>query len=113
MSILFKCCSCFSIILCSNFVGYHLIHIELSDITLGNFSPKLPFGENSDDEDSFRRKFRSAKFRLGENSFGENFFSEKSFGENSSPDISWVGLGSCIQRYLMVVRTLGSVWLFL
>ena len=58
-------------------VGYHLLHIEHIDSTLGNFSAKIPFGENSDGENSVRRNFRSAKFPFGENSVRRKFRSAK------------------------------------
>ena len=75
--ILFKLCSCFSLVLCPHFLGYHLLHIEHIDSTLGNFSAKIPFGENSDGENSVRRNFRSAKFPFGENSVRRKFRSAK------------------------------------
>ena len=75
--ILFKCCSCFSLVLCSHFVGYHLLHVESIDSTLGNFSAKNLFGENSDGENSVRRNFRSAKLPFDGNSFRRKFRSAK------------------------------------
>ena len=81
--ILFKLCLCFSVVLCPHYVGCHLLHIEHTDSTLGNFSAKIPFGENSDGENSVRRNFRSAKIPFGEDFFGENFFGENFFGEKS------------------------------
>ena len=54
--ILFKCCWSLFLVLSSQFVGYHLLHVEPKDSTLGNFSANFPFGENS-----VRRKFRLAK----------------------------------------------------
>ena len=55
-SVIIKCCLCFSLILYSHFVGYHLLHIENADFTSGSFSAKFPFGEYS-----VRRKFCSVK----------------------------------------------------
>ena len=66
-----------SLVLCPHFVGYHLLHIEHIDSTLGSFSAKIPFGENSDGENSVRRNFRSAKFPFGENSVRREFRSAK------------------------------------
>ena len=30
-----------TIVVCSEFVGYHLLHVELADLTFGNFSANL------------------------------------------------------------------------
>ena len=91
---LFKCCLCFSLVPCSNFVGYHLTSRRTYRLNFGELFgensvrrkftrrkfrlAKFPFGENS-----IRRKFRSAKITFGENSFGENSVGENSFGKNS------------------------------
>ena len=75
--ILFKLCSCFSLVLCPHFVGYHLLHIEHIDSNLGNFSAKISFGENSDGEISVRWNFRSAKFPFGKISVRRKFHSAK------------------------------------
>ena len=69
---LFKMCSCFSLFLCPQFAGYHLVPVEPLDKNLVNFSAKIPFGENAEGENSVRRNFLSAKIPFGENSFGEN-----------------------------------------
>ena len=68
MQIMFKCCLCFSLVLCSHLVGYHLLHVEPVDLTLGKFSAKLLFSKNFDCE-----KFCSAKVTFGEISVTRNF----------------------------------------
>ena len=45
--ILFKRQSCFSLVLYSHFVGYHLFHVEHIDSTLDNFLTKIPFGRRN------------------------------------------------------------------
>ena len=87
MPIIFKGCSCFSLVLCSHFVGYDLLHVEPADSTFGSFSAKLPFGEISYSEvpfgeNSVQRYFCTAKIPFDENSLHENSFGEISFCEN-------------------------------
>ena len=72
-----KGCSFFSVVLCPHFVSYHLLHGEAVDLTLGNFSTKLPFSESSDGEKSVRRKFYLAKFLFGKNSVRRKIRSAK------------------------------------
>ena len=64
---LFKWRSFYSLVLCSQFAGYHLVHVEPVDTTLLNFLTKIPFGENADGENSVQRKFCSAKIPFGKN----------------------------------------------
>ena len=74
---LFKMCSCFSLFLCPQFAGYHLVPVEPLDKNLVNFSAKIPFGENAEGENSVRRNFLSAKFPFGEISVRRKFRSAK------------------------------------
>ena len=59
MAILFIC-SCFSVVLWSIFVGYHLPHVEPIDSTSGNFLAKIPTTKIPFGEISVWRNFRSA-----------------------------------------------------
>ena len=59
------------------FVRYHMLHVKPIDSSLENFPAKIPFGENSEGENSVRRNFRSAKFTVGESLVRRNFRSVK------------------------------------
>ena len=60
--IIFKCCLFFSLIICSHFVGSHLLCVELVELTFGKFSAKLSLSKKSDGKNSVRRKFRWGEF---------------------------------------------------
>ena len=103
-SIIFVCCLCFSLVLCSHLVAYPLLHVEPVDLTWGEFSAKLPFGENSDSKNSVWRSFCSAKILLGENSVRRKLLRRKPFRWKFLPPVNcmWFRLMSLIVTILLL-----------